>query len=615
MGFDLSATQRTQKAHGTTQSWIGPETRLDLCQQLLPRKGHIEAGPRLGIQQPLESLQHSQRVLVGVQVRQPETDRIAVEARLLSTRFLAAAVEVGRALRYLEDRLLWIDLTLSNPGPREFAAVEEEGIYLLQTPSLDLPGSERALRPLGMVLSYQWAAPRHQESEVPHLKREEQTIQMNDFGLEAQNPAVQTTGNPPGGQPRRKPALDKLVTHSGAFDHGVSAEPLDHSHLSPFCAQGFCPPGEGMETVQNLVGLALAGKMTVVDEDDPHGPMSDTTLALRLIGCDEKDRNLVNAEPTSGRGRAPSPGSDAVGGPHSRPARRAKEALRRLAQRGFEEIWAAAFRASSRRLPAASRIVASEEFGGEGDALVVAPHPDDEVAGCAGAILAHRRAGDRVQILCVTDGRRSTAYGLDPEVMAREREKEIKSAATRLDAELHFLRLPEGQWSTKTFVASFVDLVSRTSPSWIYAPSALDFHPEHRRVSEALASALPTLSHPPRIRVYEIQVPLTPRPANLFLSGVPRAQVEEAIRCHRTQVGAVLCSLRRRRYAASQAGLQGYAEAFWELGSRRYAELHREPPPGEAFRSLRYWAFTDPLAYWTGRRERARWSDCEDSLA
>src|SRR5688500_13357690 len=41
--------------------------------------------------------------------------------------------------------------------------------------------------------------------------------------------------------------------------------------------------------------------------------------------------------------------------------------------------------------------------------LVVAPHPDDEVAGCAGTILLHRGAGDAVTVLKATDGRRSRA--------------------------------------------------------------------------------------------------------------------------------------------------------------------------------------------------------------
>ena len=40
-----------------------------------------------------------------------------------------------------------------------------------------------------------------------------------------------------------------------------------------------------------------------------------------------------------------------------------------------------------------------------GKALVLAPHPDDEVIGCGGAILAHNDAGAEVVVALITDGR------------------------------------------------------------------------------------------------------------------------------------------------------------------------------------------------------------------
>ena len=41
---------------------------------------------------------------------------------------------------------------------------------------------------------------------------------------------------------------------------------------------------------------------------------------------------------------------------------------------------------------------------GRGDALVMALHLDDEVFGCAGAILSHLRNGNRVSVIVLTDG-------------------------------------------------------------------------------------------------------------------------------------------------------------------------------------------------------------------
>lgn len=40
-----------------------------------------------------------------------------------------------------------------------------------------------------------------------------------------------------------------------------------------------------------------------------------------------------------------------------------------------------------------------------GRVLVLAPHPDDEVFGCGGAIMQHLAQGDEVTVIILTDGR------------------------------------------------------------------------------------------------------------------------------------------------------------------------------------------------------------------
>ena len=36
--------------------------------------------------------------------------------------------------------------------------------------------------------------------------------------------------------------------------------------------------------------------------------------------------------------------------------------------------------------------------------LVIAAHPDDEVIGCGGTIAKHKRTGDKIHLLYMTDG-------------------------------------------------------------------------------------------------------------------------------------------------------------------------------------------------------------------
>ena len=106
-------------------------------------------------------------------------------------------------------------------------------------------------------------------------------------------------------------------------------------------------------------------------------------------------------------------------------------------------LWGRGFGFVGRRSKTALR----EWQSSRGPVLVVAPHPDDECAGCGGAVLRHRTAGDPVVVACITDGRRSRAFGLDAETMATTRRSELESAAQALGGcDVRWLGLPEGQW-------------------------------------------------------------------------------------------------------------------------------------------------------------------------
>lgn len=288
-----------------------------------------------------------------------------------------------------------------------------------------------------------------------------------------------------------------------------------------------------------------------------------------------------------------------------------KSALRPLkgpVQAGFELLWSSGFAALGHLRPPNAELWSS---AGGRRVLVVAPHPDDEVAGCAGAILEHRRHGDRVVVACATDGRRSRAWGTAPEAMAAARRLEAEAAARTLDAELVWLGLPEGEWRPESLESPLRELLARLTPELVYAPSRVDFHPEHEKTARALAAALAHGESEPTVRIYPVQVPLTPTLANLVVpvAGV-LGQIREALGCYRTQTGSLRACLRRRRYSARLFRVRGPAEELWQVSSGRYRRLHGDPPSGppRAFRGLRYYAWSDPLAYLVGQAERRRLS-------
>jgi LmbE family N-acetylglucosaminyl deacetylase len=242
--------------------------------------------------------------------------------------------------------------------------------------------------------------------------------------------------------------------------------------------------------------------------------------------------------------------------------------------------------------------------------LIVAPHPDDEAIGCAGTALLHATSGDRVCIAIATDGRRSKVIP-DPNAMSVQRFHEASHAARLMQVDrLEWIGLPEGEWCVSDLRHALQALLERLNPSVIYAPSRIDFHPEHFKVAHALALALEATDVPDRrIRVYQIQVPLTSLVCNLVADvSTLTHQCEAILRTYVTQAASTECSRRQRRYSARLYGVADQAEAFWEMPASQYTALHRAPPRDwpTVFRGLRDFPLTDPLAYLVGRTERRR---------
>jgi LmbE family N-acetylglucosaminyl deacetylase len=282
--------------------------------------------------------------------------------------------------------------------------------------------------------------------------------------------------------------------------------------------------------------------------------------------------------------------------------------LKRLANRGLERFWSIGFAILGRARR--SRPMRWSSPGGQ-RVLVVAPHPDDEAIGCAGTILLHRQAGDQVCVAIATDGRRSRAIP-DPDQMAAQRQREARVAASLMGIDrLAWLGLREADCSPAALKHSLFTLLEEIQPDVIYAPSRIDFHPEHLKVAHALALAIGDLvtTHAPIVRIYQIQVPLASPLCNLItdVSSVAE-QCESVLAAYTSQAGSVQGAFRLRRYGALLHGFQKQAEEFWEIPASGYEALHGANAQGwpATFRGLRHFSLADPLAYLAGRAERGR---------
>jgi LmbE family N-acetylglucosaminyl deacetylase len=194
--------------------------------------------------------------------------------------------------------------------------------------------------------------------------------------------------------------------------------------------------------------------------------------------------------------------------------------------------------------------------------------------------------------------------------MGATRRREAEAVASRLDVELRWLGLPEGEWREEALRQGLGAALDQCAPSIVYAPSAVDFHPEHVAVARSLAAAL-AADAPLQLRVYPVQVPLTPVLVNLVSPvGDQLPAIAEAMETYASQAVSLRRCLRSRAYAGARHGLGEAAEEFWEMSAGDYGRLlGTAESPAHAFRGLRYHALSDPLAYLAGRDERRRLRD------
>lgn len=191
--------------------------------------------------------------------------------------------------------------------------------------------------------------------------------------------------------------------------------------------------------------------------------------------------------------------------------------------------------------------------------LVLAPHPDDEVFGCGGAILAHVRAGVPVGIVILTDG---ALYG----------DAELRKCESVAAAKLLGYGVPEfwnyldrGLVYSDALVQRLVEKIAACAADLVYVPSPWEVHPDHRQTCQLGVDAVRLSAPGVRLVFYEVGMPLWP---NVLLDITTIvAPKEAAMRCFKSQ-------LMQQDYVVHLQALNQYrsytlgpdvlaAEAFW----------------------------------------------------
>ncbi|HEY0624478.1 PIG-L family deacetylase [Sphingomonas sp.] len=174
-------------------------------------------------------------------------------------------------------------------------------------------------------------------------------------------------------------------------------------------------------------------------------------------------------------------------------------------------------------------------------ALIVAPHPDDELIGAAGLIAHLLRRGTSVHVAVATDGAAShpNSRKWPRRRLIAARQMETRRALHRLGVmpgSIHFLGLPDGRTTVDDCRRALVREIRRLPRlDLIVGPTRDDAHPDHR----AVAIALETTARHARLLGYRVWPPQPIRRGHLSTLPVASAAKRSLIRLHHTQLGHI----------------------------------------------------------------------------
>jgi len=205
--------------------------------------------------------------------------------------------------------------------------------------------------------------------------------------------------------------------------------------------------------------------------------------------------------------------------------------------------------------------------------LVLAPHADDEVFGCAGAMVRHVQAGCTVSVIVLSDG----AYGAGDQTsrVIATREAESGAAATLLGYPCPvFWRLPDrGIVYSEALIGRVMSAITAAGADLVYAPALTEIHPDHRAVAMVAVEAIRRLGAGFRLAMYEVGVPLSP---NVLLDISAQAELKQrAMQCFASQLKAQaydahIAALNRFRTYTLAASVH-MAEAYCVLDGKQLA--------------------------------------------
>ena len=216
--------------------------------------------------------------------------------------------------------------------------------------------------------------------------------------------------------------------------------------------------------------------------------------------------------------------------------------------------------------------------------LVLAPHMDDEILGCGGALRKHVLSGAHVTVVYMTDGRR----GGDPKLYRRgsaqgviedfesalviQRKEEARKAAEIVGIQKQiFLDHPDGSLKVSHQTVEQLETILREeSPTVIYLPSILDIHTDHRASNRIFYATTKNLfcanNLSPIYREYEVWTPVM---SNRIID------ISDVVETKNKAIEQFGSQMVQTNYLRTQLALNAYRSIYYSQGFG-YAEAFFE---------------------------------------
>ena len=166
--------------------------------------------------------------------------------------------------------------------------------------------------------------------------------------------------------------------------------------------------------------------------------------------------------------------------------------------------------------------------------VVFAPHPDDEVFGCGGALALHAKAGHTVHVVLLTAGDRKPDGVSDPEYANLRLIESAAAAAILGIAAPECWKLPDRTVGYgESLVERIMGAIVAADADVVYAPSLWESHPDHRATAMSAIEAVRRLGGNRSLLLYELSAPL--RPNRLVDISTVWADKAEAMACFDSQ--------------------------------------------------------------------------------